>query len=46
MTTCLGKSCLFDLPYLPLVNVVYLYVCFFPFEGGISDLIVLVPDLC
>ena len=47
MTTCLGKSCSFGLLCVHFVNV-YEFVCavFFPFEfeGGMWDLIVLIPD--
>ena len=46
MTTCLGKSCLFGLPCVSLVNV-GVRVLFSPgFEGCMWDLIVLVPDRC
>ena len=47
MTTCLGKSCSFDLLCGSFVNV-YQFVCMllslFGFEGGMWDLILLVPD--
>ena len=48
MTTCLEKSCLYDLLCMSGVGV-NLRVCFFPFfyfDGGMWDLIVLVPDHC
>ena len=50
MTTCLGKSCSFGLPCVSFVNV-YQFVCVcasfpFGFEGGMWDLIVVVPDHC
>ena len=46
MTTCLGKSCSFDLPCMSFENV-YQFA-FFPFglESGVWDLIVIVPDHC
>ena len=31
MTTCLGKSCSFDLLCVSFVNVYHLYLCLFPF---------------
>ena len=48
MTTCLGKSCTFGTLCLSFVNV-YQFVCEylsfpFGFEGGMWDLIVLIPD--
>ena len=50
MATCLGKSCLFGLLCVSFVNV-YQLLCVcpsFPFgiEGGMWDLIVLIPDHC
>ena len=49
MTTCSGKSCSFGLLCVSFVNV-YQILCasFFPFgtEGGMWDVIVLVPDHC
>ena len=46
MTTCLEKSCSFGFLYVSFVNV-YQFVCvLLSFEGGMWDLIVLVPDLC
>ena len=52
MTTCMGKSCSFGLLYVSCVKV-YECVCVcarafspFGFEGGISDLIVIIPDHC
>ena len=48
MITCLGKSCSFGLLCRFVVNVCgFVCVCAsfpFGFEGGMSDLIVLVPD--
>ena len=49
MTTCLGKSCSFGLVCLSFVNVYQFSVCpSFPFgfEGGMLDLIALIPDHC
>ena len=50
MTACLGKSYSFCLLYLSFVNVNLSFLCvlFFPFgfEGGMWDLIVLIPDHC
>ena len=47
MTTCLGKRCLFGLLCVSFVNA-YQFVCvsffLFVFEGGVWDLIVLIPD--
>ena len=47
MTTCLGKSCPFDLPRVPFVNCCQ-FISYFPFsfEGRMWDLIVSVPDHC
>ena len=50
ITICLGKSCSFGLPCVSFVNV-YQFVCVcasfpFGFEGGVWDLIVVVPDHC
>ena len=49
MTSCLGKSCSFGLLGMSFVNS-YQFVCvllfFFCFQGGMWDLIVLVPDHC
>ena len=48
MTTCLGKSCWFDLLRVPFVNCcqfMYLVISL-GFEGKIWDLIVSVPDHC
>ena len=46
MTTCLGKSFLFDLPRVPFVNCCLLCISYFPFgfECRILDLIVSDPD--
>ena len=49
MTTCLGKSCSFGLPRVPLRKLPSVYVfSYFPFgfEGRMWDLIVSVPDHC
>ena len=48
MTTCLGKSCTFGLPRVPLVNCCHYVFSYFPFgfEGRMWDLIVSVPDHC
>ena len=49
MTTCLGKSCSFGLPQVPIVNgcqFMYLVISPFGFEDKMCDLIVLVPDHC
>ena len=50
MITCLGKSCSFGLLCVSFVNVYqFLCVCLsfpFGFEGGVWDLIVLIPDHC
>ena len=49
MTTCLGKSCLFEQLYVSFVGVgQILCVSSFPFriEGGMWDVIVLIPDHC
>ena len=55
MTACLGKSCSFGSRCRYFVNVClffffffFFFVCAFPFgfEGGMCDLIVLVPDHC
>ena len=49
MTICLGKSCSFGLLYVSFVGVgQILCVSFFPFgiEGGMWDVIVLIPDHC
>ena len=48
MTSCLRKRCLFGLLCV-FIEKVYLFVCAsfpFSFEGGIWDLIVLVPNHC
>ena len=43
MTTCLGKSCSFDLPRVPFVNCCqFVYMCI-GFEGRMWDPIVSVP---
>ena len=46
MTTCLGKSCSFDLPCVSFMNGYQVVCASFPFgfEGGMWELIVLVPD--
>ena len=49
MTTCLGKSCPFDLLCVSFVNVYKFCVCpSFPFGdgGGMWDAIVFIPDHC
>ena len=50
MTTCLGKSCICGLFYVPFVNVYgFAGACsslLFGFEGGMWNLIVLFPDHC
>ena len=49
MTTYLGKSCSFGLLCVSFVNVYQICVCpSFPFgiEGGVWDVIVLIPDHC
>ena len=49
MTTCLVKSCSFGLLYVSFVGVgQILCVSFFPLsiEGGMWDVIVLIPDRC
>ena len=49
MITCLGKSCSIGLLCVSFVNVYHFCVCpSFPFvfEGGMWDLIVLIPDHC
>ena len=51
MTACLGKSCSFGSRCVYFENVCHFFfvcVCAFPFcfEGGMCDLIVLVPDHC
>ena len=49
MTTCLRKSCSFGLLCVSFVNV-YQFLCVssfpFGFEGGMWDVIVLIPDHC
>ena len=40
MTTCLGKSCSFGLPYVSFVNVYHFFP--FGFEGEIRDLNILI----
>ena len=48
MITCLGNSCSCGLPCVSFVND-YLFVCAsfpFGFEGGLCDLIVLIPGYC
>ena len=48
MSICCGKSCSFELQCVSFFVNIYQFVCvsFFPFgfEGGMSDLIVLIPD--
>ena len=44
MTTCLGKTCSFCLPCMSFENSCYAFP--FGFEGGIQNLIVLIPDHC
>ena len=49
MNTCLGKSCSFGLLCVSYVGVDHiLCVSIFPFgiEGGMWDVIVLIPDHC
>ena len=49
MTTYLGKSCSFAILYVSFMNVYQFFsVCLFPFrfEGGMLDLVVLIPDHC
>ena len=49
MTTCLGKSCSFDLPRVPFVNCcafMYFVVISLLVEDRIWDLTVSVPDHC
>ena len=49
MTTCLGKSCPFGLLRVSFVNVYHFCGCLsfpFVFEGGMWDLIELIPDHC
>ena len=47
MTNCLEKSCLFGLLCVSFLGVCQiLCVSFFPFEGKISDVIVLIADHC
>ena len=49
MTTCLEKSCSFGLLCMYFVNVYqFLCVLFFPFgfQGGLWDLIALIPGNC
>ena len=48
MTTCLGKSCSFGLPRMPIVNCCqFMFLSYFPgFEGRMWDLIVSVADHC
>ena len=50
MTTCLGKCCSFSFLCVSFVNVhEFLCVCAsfpFGFEGGMWNLIVLIPDHC
>ena len=49
MTTCLGKSCSFGLPRVPVVNcceLMYLDIFPFVFEVRVWDLIVSVSDNC
>ena len=49
MTTCLGKSCSFGLPRVPLVNCChFMYIAILPFgfEGRMWDLTVSVPGPC
>ena len=48
MITCLGKTCLFGLPcvyFVTVYNCVYASLLF-GFDGGMWDLITLVPGLC
>ena len=50
MTTCLGKSCSFGLLYMSFVNFGQILCVFvfprFVIEGGMWDVIVLIPDHC
>ena len=49
MTTCLRKSCSFGLLSVSFVNFyefVFVLLSLFGFEGGLWDLIVLMPDHC
>ena len=49
MTICLGKSCTIGLLCVYFMNVYEICVCAsfpFGFEGGMWDLIVLIPDHC
>ena len=46
MTTCLGNSCSFSLLCVSFVNVSVCAPFPFGFEGGMWDLIVVVPDQC
>ena len=49
MTTCLGKRCSFGLLCVSFVNFINFRVCpSFPFgfEGGMWDVIVIIPALC
>ena len=49
MTTCLGKSCSFDSLCVTFANIYQFCVCpSFPFgfEGGMLNLIALIPDHC
>ena len=49
MTTCLGKSCSFGLPFGAFRTLLSIYVfSYFPFgfESRMWDLIVSVPDHC
>ena len=49
MSTCLGKSSSFDLLCVSFVNVYQFSVCpsfHFGIEGGMWDVIVLIPDHC
>ena len=49
MTTCFGKSCSFGIQCVSFVDVLSVSVCSsfpFDFEGGMWDLIVLIPNHC
>ena len=49
MTICLGKSCSFDLPcvyFVYLCQVLCLLLSLFGVEGGIRDMVALIPDHC
>ena len=49
MANCLGKSCSYVILCVSFVNVyefVFVLVSLFNFDGGMWDLIVLIPDLC